>query len=830
MANTTLSSQIYSSKDQTVTQITDYLKTYLELENVTLVKGSFLSFMVETLAILTSNLVFYESSVYNEFFLTKAKLAESIYNLASFLGYNTTEATYAQANVLIKIPLTFTSNDVTITIPEDFKFSAGRIPFVTYYSTSINVKNNNQVSVTVTDGNKIYTLPTIIDSTSSEPQFKFILPVRQYENNVQEFQIDEDLQTFQFTNIDVPLSGKVSTMIVKVRDPGGSSYRTYTEFNSTYLMASDDYGYVSRRTDSGRRIYFGNGLIGVQPEPGSTVQVSVQETQGLDGNVIAGSIKTGDRLYVVDNGITKNLIYTVTNPSPATGGTDEESIEDIRQNSIANLTSLSRLVTENDYVNANVVMPNSPITSNSKPVLKRSDVRVNEVQLYVNLLYGTDIVPMRNAHSTYNISTTYIPRGSTITVGSENYYTIFDISIDTTANNSAYYTYIMNIISQVPTLVRSYDPPPNEQPYILPLGNLIVTRSGSGAIFEMSYTSSESDYASSSCQMEILSNGASYDMTNNAELQKFVLNFSDYTTLPVGEQTYYFTTSDPDSNQVARYSNKFVFRESLNSFMLSNISSDSTSVTVYDIPVIKASYYDSTSVVKTDFETQVLQSMLSNMDFVNYRMLTDFVNLKFTNTTGSLKNMIYNDVTKLPVIDIASLPSNPNVGDRYIVAECNDAFSVYKNQIAQCTDATSVTWSFTVPTSNDVVYVTNKGYRYTYTGQRWILPIYDIPLKLSLEVFKETTYNGSDVDLTNLVKSTLITAFNSRFGSNAEIHRSEVIKTIQDIDGISYCVLIEPESDIYFNFELENLTENQLLEYGPEYVFFTSDSISVRIV
>lgn len=1102
---TTLSSQIYSSKDQTVSQLTEYLKTYLELENVSLVKGSFLSFLVESLATLTSNLIFYESSVYREFFLTTAQLPESIFNLSAFLGYNTIEATYSAANVLMTVPLTFTGADTTFTIPEDYKFKANTIPFITYYSTSVNVLNNSQVTITVTDGNKIYNLPSVVDTTSSEPQFRFILPVRQYENNIQEFQIDEDLQPYQFTNIDVPISGKVSTMSVEVRDPGGTSYQTYTEFNSTYLMSSTDYGYVSRRTEKGRRLYFGNGLIGIQPLPGSTVLVTVQETQGIDGNVIAGTINSGQRIYAVDSGITKSVNFEVTNPSPAIGGTDEESVEDIRQNSIDNLTSLSRLVTENDYINADVVMPNSPISTGSRPVLKRSDVRVNEIQLYVNLLYGSDIVPMRNAYKTYSLDTTYVPRGSTVTVSGVDYYTLFDLTIDSTINNTAYYNYIMNIINQVPALVRSYDPPAGEQPYVIPLSNLVVTRVGNGATFEMSYDSVESDFADTNCQMEILSNGVTYDMTNSASLQVFVLAFDDYTDIPIDQQTYYFTTSDPNGNNIARYSNTFTFRQSLDEFMLSNISTDATSVIVYDIPVIKASYYDSTAIVKADFETQVLQSMLTNMDFVNYRMLTDFVNLKFTNTTEEMKNMIYNKVTKLSVTDISSLPDDSSIGDRYIVAECDTSYGeTYKNQIAQSThvnrvwattsamprptafhgsfgdsddlisfgsiefnvgyfgyayswdgvfwsvtesnpnafgfrsgtgtynlglgigglngsgshdnceiwngswattstmvevrfgsvlfgstsdalvcggrgdstaldtveiwngsswatttnistaifipggvgttsdgivfggitglpqtqfsdvsqnwngsvwattsnlneskgavgacgipsdalcfggegstylDTTEIwdgsiwsitnslnlsrtyvrgngtvtsalsfggttsgtsiyldvtekwtgltTWSFTEPTTDDIVDVTDKGYRYIYTGKNWVLPIYETPLQMSLEVFKEETYTGSNVTLAALVRTVLLSTFSDRFGSNIEIRRSEIIKAVQEIDGVAYCELITPESNIFFDFDLDDLTETQLLEYGPEYIYFTNSSISIRVL
>ncbi len=76
----------------------------MELENVDLTKSSFLSFIVDTLSVLTSNLLFYQISTYREFFLTKAQLPESIFNLAAFLGYSGSDATPAEVNVLFTIP------------------------------------------------------------------------------------------------------------------------------------------------------------------------------------------------------------------------------------------------------------------------------------------------------------------------------------------------------------------------------------------------------------------------------------------------------------------------------------------------------------------------------------------------------------------------------------------------------------------------------------------------------------------------------------------------------------------------------------------------------
>jgi hypothetical protein len=101
MADTTLSSQIYLSRDRLRTQLATEAKKYLEIQNVDLTKQSFVSFIINTLSTLTSNLMFYESSVYNEFFLTTAQLPTSVKNLAAFLGYNPKTASYAGADVMM---------------------------------------------------------------------------------------------------------------------------------------------------------------------------------------------------------------------------------------------------------------------------------------------------------------------------------------------------------------------------------------------------------------------------------------------------------------------------------------------------------------------------------------------------------------------------------------------------------------------------------------------------------------------------------------------------------------------------------------------------------
>ena len=247
MTDQSVSSQVYKSRDQIRNQITDLIKNYLELENVDLTKSSFLSFMVDTLSVLTSNLLFYQISTYREFFLTKAQLPESIFNLAAFLGYSPTDATPATANVLFTIPFGFQDAAVSFTIPEGFKLSGeGGINFKTYYSTTIEVTNNSVAKITVTEGNRIYNLPV----TNEASQFLFVLPLRNFNTQQQEFQISEDLQTYQFVSLEVPFSGQLSELTVQVRPPGSTGLDLYTEVASLFLMDENTKGYVNRRTDN----------------------------------------------------------------------------------------------------------------------------------------------------------------------------------------------------------------------------------------------------------------------------------------------------------------------------------------------------------------------------------------------------------------------------------------------------------------------------------------------------------------------------------------------------------------------------------------------------
>lgn len=857
MTNNIISNQIYLSRDQIRQQIIDYAESYLELENVELSKSSFLSFIINVFSSLTSNLLFYQLSTSKEFFMTEAQLPENILNLSAYIGYKPKESKYSTTDVILTFPLTFSNSDtIYFSIPPrdivnsdpsstPFTFyTLESIGFTTDYTVDVIVINNTTVTASITKvGDNFintYNLPVKISTVGNNKFFSFIIPVKQVIPIEQEYQLESDLQDLQFITLDIPLNGKVSVMEVSIKDPTNNTKTIYTEFSTLFLMGPEDYGYVSRRTTNGRRLYFGNGIIGMQPPSGGTAVVKIWETLGTEGNIISGSIVKGDRIYVNDNGVTRIAEYTVTNPSLATGGEDEESLDEIRRSSIANIVSLKRLVSEYDFINANRIIENSPIGQNSLPILKRSDVKNNEIELFTTLLYNNDIVPTRNIY--FTVPTIIeggigkIPRDEIINFEGEDYINIFNLYIDE-ISQFATYQYVLSTIEVLPALETNYG-----TSFDFIVDQLTVSLDSTSAVkFELHYVSPESDSTSATCVLEILKNGAKYNMELDSTSNTFTTIIDPYEKIPDGSQKFIFYLYAPNPNPegspvpIGVYSSTLTFRQVLDDFMVSTaLVNDDTSVTLYDVPAIKKSYYD--SINKVEFESVVLQNLLTSAKFSGYKMTTDFINLKFSNTTGILENMKYNLVSRLPVKSISqsTVPELPEIGDRYIVnGNETGGDSSWIGKIGNFTeyysDGTNSQWIFTSPSSNDIVYVENEDKKYIYTDIGWRFPEYTIPLKLEIHVFKDPLYTISFVELSNNIKSTLLSEFGERFGISISLYKSEIIRTVQEILGVKHCRVIKPESDIYFNFELKNLTQTELLKYGPEYIYFTEDDITVKI-
>ena len=94
----------------------------------------------------------------------------------------------------------------------------------------------------------------------------------------------------------------------------------YRDIRPVQIAGRPQWEYDGDDADSVR---FGTGTFGDRPSPGSAFDVTYRVTAGAAGNVAAGTIT------VIPPGFDA-LVVAATNPFPATGGADEETLDNVR--------------------------------------------------------------------------------------------------------------------------------------------------------------------------------------------------------------------------------------------------------------------------------------------------------------------------------------------------------------------------------------------------------------------------------------------------------------------------------------------------------------------
>jgi len=223
-------------------------------------------------------------------------------------------------------------------------------------------------------------------------------------------------------------------------------------------------------------VFFGNGIIGKQPVRNSVITVELYITQGEAGHVVPNAITRGDKIFFTVQprmgdgetttevtGRRHNINYTVINPVHSQGGVNTPTLPEIKRNAIVNLRSKGKLVSELDYDDINTIMGPAFPTVEAYPILKRSDIKVNEIMAFILLQYHDEeylpqIVPTRNAKMsfvdpTFNDDGNYtIMRTSQVTIDSELYETLYNITLDKDSR-IAYYDYILQNVKGSPTIM-----------------------------------------------------------------------------------------------------------------------------------------------------------------------------------------------------------------------------------------------------------------------------------------------------------------------------------------------------------------------------------------
>jgi hypothetical protein len=672
--------KIYSSREAIRSQLSEFAQEYLELKSVDLYKTSFLSYIIDMMSILTANQMFYMSTIYKEFFFITASFNESVTNLANWIGYKAPLATPSSVDVLFTIPLTFSSPAVTFIIPSDFKVYAGEVPFlidsnptstygamfrrevdetgkpktittVTTESTSVLIINNN--AITIRDSNGFYR-PVSIDSDTKNASF--ILPFTQHEKHITQFIIPQNLEFYQFYSKKLKFTGMISSIKVYVQEPQSgevltiqdekkydiSLFEEWSESESgLYTLTSVSKQFVWTSTIGHGELFFGNGVLGRQPSPGSKILIIMYLTSGEEGRIIPSSINRGDQLYYqtvnyqgdVQSVTTKlqRVNYKITNPAPSTGGSNTPTLPEIKQAAITNLRSKSRLVSEIDYDDINVIMGSTFPVIESVPILKRSDIKVNEIVAFMRLLYHDannlpEIVPIRNSsinitNAIYNNGEFTIARKHSVVIDGEQYETIFNITVDQ-RSKVAYYDYVLSQLNNSPATL-SLDQPYNESQLYIAQSYIPITTIDYSVPIEGSSSVSSSSASTSNTYSDELKeypliitinvnhipsteisffrvkvttrwdNNTEYigdetvvpeiDFTTDVNItySHFTLAISDYRTVPLGMQRIEFEIQGLIFDEeigtdtwvpLKRYYSDVIIRQDLSDFMISTVT------------------------------------------------------------------------------------------------------------------------------------------------------------------------------------------------------------------------------------------------------------------
>jgi len=305
--------------DTIKTNLKSFLKQQTEFQDYDF-EGSGLNVLVNLLAYNTHYNAYYLNMVANESFLDTALLRDSVVSHAKTLGYIPHSKTASTAVINLTIDSGNSTLD-TLTIPKGYVFNSDLIDkrifnFVVMDETTVTKSNTSYhfENLNIKEGE--LTTYTYTYDEASNPKSVFLLP-------------DADIDTSTITVIVKPsASNTTSTVYNKVTD-------------ILDVTAASEVFYLQESKGGKYQIYFGDGTVGKKLDDGSVVALTYLLTNGNLANKATGFSQTS-----AIGGYTNSTIEVL---SVAAGGSDRETVEEIKTSSPLQFTTQNRLVTIKDY-------------------------------------------------------------------------------------------------------------------------------------------------------------------------------------------------------------------------------------------------------------------------------------------------------------------------------------------------------------------------------------------------------------------------------------------------------------------------------------------------
>ena len=297
--------------------------------------------MVDLFAYMGDIILYYQDRIASESFLDTATERRSVLHLLRLIGYELKSPIPASADLRLTFNQPADGDSGRVTIPRFAQFATkaanGVAPQTFEYQLpelEIDLNNRSQVRTTA-DGLRVYEglpvthrrlVPTeILGSSTGEPNQSFPLSQKPVIPDSIVVEVDEGAAFVPWTRRENLL------------------YHTSTTGRVELSTATSREYYVQFDENDTASVTFGDGLYGLIPAPGvNNIRATYHIGGGTAGNVPAGAISEAKT--------TIRLLKSVTNPAPAAGGADSESLEHAVRFGPLAFRSGQRAVTLSDFV------------------------------------------------------------------------------------------------------------------------------------------------------------------------------------------------------------------------------------------------------------------------------------------------------------------------------------------------------------------------------------------------------------------------------------------------------------------------------------------------
>ena len=290
-------------------------------------EGSNISHLIDVLSYNTYLNAFYLNMVASEMFLDTAQLRESVVSHAKELNY--VPRSFTSASALINFTITPSSPIDSVIIPRGTTFSSklgsNTYTFSTNQNYVFNNNSNNQIEVVDLE---------IFEGTLTSDAF-----VYDASNTTQRFVLSNP-------TIDT------NSLTLRVVENNGANIEIYTRASSFIGLTSTSKIYFLQAAENSQyEIVFGDGVIGRKPLSGSVIIAEYR--------ICNGELPNGTSVFDNDGPIQgQATISTIFTSKVASGGSINESIENIKFNAPRYYQNQERAITTLDY--ENLVRSNFP--------------------------------------------------------------------------------------------------------------------------------------------------------------------------------------------------------------------------------------------------------------------------------------------------------------------------------------------------------------------------------------------------------------------------------------------------------------------------------------